>query len=135
MVYGVALVLNAQIHLGFIGVDRGSAVIVSCHETVHVVRRRSWDGTNASHLAVALLGAKQDGLVAESAHLPALPCVHVGRLPADIGFIGFDRAIQLVVVVLFPCLPQSVEHVPGRLLGDLDVPVQFRLETPLRLVT
>ena len=47
---------------------------------------------------------------------------HVASAPPEVGFVDLDRSGEGLQAAGVPGLPESVEHEPGRLLGDLEVP-------------
>ena len=76
------------------------------------------------HVAVTLDDCLHWRLVHRAApgDFPFAPLgVHVAGLPADIGFVGFDFARELVESVRLHSFPNPVEHKPRRLLSCADL--------------
>ena len=62
---------------------------------------------------------------AAARQLPALACLHVAGLAADVGLVHCHGAVQHHLGVVTECFAQPVEQMPRRCLPHPEVAVQF----------
>ena len=112
---------------GFIRVEDRTRLDVLPDEALEGLAVRGADHLGPDFVALPVLHANNRRLSNRSpAHeFLALGLAHVPALPADIGFVNLNRPVKLVVAILGPCLPDTVQHEPSRFLRNPEVPVQL----------
>ena len=111
---------KAAVRLGFVGVQGRTGFDVGMDGRVDVRGVGGFDGLR--NRATAALAHSHDGDLANRApaHVELLRLVLIRFLPADVGFVNLDDAVENRWIVAAG-FAESLEDEPGRLLRDTDL--------------
>ncbi len=116
----------------FVRVDRGPCPYIALHEALQGWLVCGSNDLGADWIGVPVLHAAHGRLIHSTAsgQLGSFAGMHVLGLAAHLGLIDFHRAIKraIVLVTVIDRLADALEHFPGGLLRDPDLPVQHFLE-------
>src|ERR671918_1200964 len=111
----------------FIGVDRRSWYYSLLNAWHQVYCRDIGNGHSNDSSTLSLNHSKHGGFTSGPAttNLVPLSLMHVVSLPAKVGLIGFNRAIQGVVTLFHQFMADKVGHTPRCLVGDAKFSLQL----------
>lgn len=119
---------QSRIGPGTVGVDLGARDNLIQNLLLENVAAGEGDHLGANLAGVAVQHPHDDGLAIGKASVlnpPPFRKVHVGLLPADVGFIHFNGTVAAADpqdAIRLEGQSDAVQHEPGRLLADLDRP-------------
>ncbi len=120
-------VRNALVGYGVIGIDNRVRLGIFGHEALQRFSVGVLDHLGVNLVRGAVLRADYRHHVHRAAarRRLALGVRHVLALPANIGFVKFDRPVERALAIVRPGFPDAMQHEPCRRLGNAKIAFQL----------